>query len=507
MWQSQLISASDPTISPAPTGEQAPVAPVSSHAAAVEAEESRVGSVIGNYRLVERIGHGGMGTVYRGQHEELRRFVALKILRQKYSGDEEALQRFFNEAKATSAIDHPGIVKIFDFGRTADGLAFIAMELLRGEPLSNRIENSPLSEQRALGIIRQLASALAAAHAIGIVHRDLKPDNVFLCIDPDMPEGERIKLLDFGIAKLALPDERTPAPALTQTGTLLGTPSYMSPEQCRGVKVDVRSDIYALGCILFELISGRLVFLGEGAGDLIVAHISEPPPLLVTVVPGTTPAVANLTARLLAKLPEQRPPNCSALIDAIDRIIAAGVHHAATAPKPQPKPAEIPSDSDIWLEPKKSGAETAKLPKPQLPIGKFILIGTTLAFAVVGYAFYRNSRPTAAPALALRPSNDVTVGLAPQDATQASPSPDAAPPIPTALILHVTTVPPGATVFVDNIRVGASPLTWTRPTKQGKRTLNVTVQLPGYRDNVFEVPSSAVGDVQHMLTLAPLRHK
>jgi serine/threonine protein kinase len=507
LWHSYRISASNPILLPLVNTNEATPQPAASSETSVVAEASLVGSVIGNYRLVELIGRGGMGTVYRGQHEELRRFVALKILRPKYSGNEEALQRFFNEARATSAIDHPGIVKIFDFGRTADGLAFIAMELLRGESLSHRIEVKPLSEQRALGIIRQLASALAAAHAIGIVHRDLKPDNIFLCIDPDMADGERIKLLDFGIAKLALPDETTPAPALTQTGTLMGTPSYMSPEQCRGVKVDLRSDIYALGCILFELISGRLVFLGEGAGDLIVAHISEPPPLLMTVVPGTTPAVADITARLLAKLPAQRPPTCNALIEAIDRVIAGGVLTTAIAPKPAPKPAEIPSDSDIWLAPKKTGVETVKIPKHRLPIGKYIVVGTMLVFTILGYAVCRNSRQAAAPAPPLRPTNDATLQFTDTEALVAPRPPDTLPPIPTGLTVHVTTLPPNATIFVDNLRVGSSPLTWTRPAQQANRKLIVTVQLSGYRDNVFEVSPSAVGEVRHVLTLAPLRRR
>ncbi len=504
MWHCYRISDSNPKRLPLVVTNEATPPPAANSETAVVAEASLVGSVIGNYRLVELVGRGGMGTVYRAQHEELRRFVAFKILRAKYSGNEEALQRFFIEAKATSAIDHPGIVKIFDFGRTSDGLAFIAMELLRGEPLSHRIEGTPLSEQRALGIIRQLASALAAAHTIGIVHRDLKPDNIFLCIDTEMPDGERIKLLDFGIAKLALPDEAAPAPALTQTGTLIGTPSYMSPEQCRGVNVDLRSDIYALGCILFELISGRLVFLGEGSGDLIVAHISEPPPLLMTVVPGTTPAVADLTARLLAKFPEQRPPHCTALIEAIDRVVAGGVRSEPIAPTPPPKPAEIPSDSDIWLAPKRTGAETVRIPERRLPIGKYIVVGTTLVFTLLGYAVCRNSRQAHAPAPPLRPTNDATLQFTDQDAAVAPRPPDTAPPVPTGLTLHVTTSPPNATIFVDNLRVGSSPLTWTRPAQQANRKLIVTVQLSGYRDNVFEVSPSAVGDVRHVLTLESL---
>lgn len=504
LCQSARISSDPPhkPKGPLPTTNDAGLAsgPRADTEVDADVEPSLVGTIMGNYQIKEMIGRGGMGSVYRGQHIELRQSVAIKVLRKKYSGHDEALRRFFNEAKATTLIEHPGIVKTLDFGRTPEGLAFITMELLRGQTLAERIEGQTFSERRALSMIRQIASALAATHAIGIIHRDLKPDNVFLCPDPDMPEGERIKLLDFGIAKLTNPDE-TPN-AKTQTGAVMGTPAYMSPEQCRAIKLDHRADLYSLGCMLFELISGRLVFSGEGAGDLIVAHISEPAPSLVKVVEGTTPAVADLTARLLAKAPEERPPSCLALMEAIDRVVAAGVRNEATVPKPAPKQVRPPSDSDIALAPRFVGTTTAKLRKPKRRIGKFVLLAGATVIGLAGFMMCRNSREASAPT---KPQPAVVAVDAAPPKAPAPPQPNVPPTIPTTLTLHVTTTPANATVFVDNIRVGNTPLHWVRPPDKTKRALNVAVQLAGYREVDFDVPPTAVGDLQHVLTLVPKR--
>jgi len=465
-----------------------------------DVEPALSGTIMGNYEIKELLGRGGMGSVYRGQHIELRQSVAIKVLRKKYSGHEEALRRFFNEAKATTLIEHPGIVKTLDFGRTSEGLAFITMELLRGQTLADRIVGQTFGERRALSIIRQIASALAATHAIGIIHRDLKPENVFLCPDPDMPDGERIKLLDFGIAKLTNPDE-TPS-AKTQTGAVMGTPAYMSPEQCRAIKLDHRADLYSLGCILFELLSGRLVFSGEGAGDLIVAHISEPPPSLIKIVDGTTPAVADLTARLLAKAPEERPPSCVALMEAIDRVVAAGVRNEATVPPPAPEQVRPPSDSDIVLAPAVAGKTTARVRKPKRHIGKFVLLAGASAVGLAGFMMCRNSREATAPAKPPLPAVTSVDAAAPKDAP---PTPAMTPTVPTTLTLHVTTTPANATVYVDNIRVGTTPMHWIRPPDKNKRALKVAVQLAGYREVNFDVPPTAVGDLHHVLTLVPKR--
>jgi TPR repeat protein/tRNA A-37 threonylcarbamoyl transferase component Bud32 len=281
-----------------------------------------VGITLGSYELHREIGRGGMGAVYVGRHQLLGRSAAIKILLPQYSRDQELVQRFFNEARAATAVRHPGIVEIFDFGYAADGSAYIVMELCEGESLATRLHRtSALPVANALAIARQIAGALSAAHRAGIVHRDLKPDNIFIVPDPDVAGGERIKLLDFGIAKLT---NDSLGAAATQTGAIMGTPYYMSPEQCRGAgKVDHRADLYSLGCILFEMLCGRVPFVGNGPGDIISAHLLIPPPqpsALAAWVPGDVEA---LVLALLAKTPDARPNSADEVVVAIHRLLGS----------------------------------------------------------------------------------------------------------------------------------------------------------------------------------------
>ena len=276
------------------------------------------GATIGQYRVTGLIGRGGMGAVYAGEHSLLGRPAAIKVLLPELSQKQDIVMRFFNEARAATAIRHPGIIEIYDFGWTPEGAAFIVMEHLEGETLSRRSARARLPWQAVLTVARQIAGALAAAHAKGIVHRDLKPDNIFMVLDPEVPGGERIKLLDFGIAKLA--GESSSTVNVTKTGAVMGTPTYMAPEQCRGVSVDHRADLYALGCIMFELCSGRPPFVGEGTGDVLAAHIHVAVPALASLSIAVPHAVEELIRCLLAKSPSQRLPNAEALIRAIDAI-------------------------------------------------------------------------------------------------------------------------------------------------------------------------------------------
>ncbi len=204
--------------------------------------------MIGAYRIQKRIGEGGMGSVWLAEHTMLGRRAAIKVLHPEFSTKPEIVTRFFNEARAATAIAAPGIVQIFDFGHHTDGSAYIVMELLDGEPLDQRLARlGALAVPDALRIMRQVASALGAAHARGIVHRDVKPENIFIVRDSEVASGERAKVLDFGIAKLASDQ----GAVRTQTSAVMGTPLYMSPEQCRGAgHVDQRSDVYSLGCVL-----------------------------------------------------------------------------------------------------------------------------------------------------------------------------------------------------------------------------------------------------------------
>ena len=285
--------------------------------------------VIGQYRITGVLGEGGMGKVYAAEHTLLGRTAAVKVLLPDLSSKQEVVQRFFNEARAATAIRHPGIVEIYDFGWTNEGAAFIVMEHLQGETLRARRTRGTMPWNIALAVTRQIAGALGAAHAKGIVHRDLKPDNIFLVLDPEVPGGERIKLLDFGIAKLA--GDTAPNVQVTRTGAVMGTPTYMAPEQCRGVAIDHRADLYALGCILFELCAGRPPFVGEGAGDVLAAHIHLPPPTFAASGVRAPAPVEHLLQRLLTKSPDRRIQSAEVLIADIDAVTAESRSATANA--------------------------------------------------------------------------------------------------------------------------------------------------------------------------------
>jgi eukaryotic-like serine/threonine-protein kinase len=282
-----------------------------------------LGRSLGNYNVVSKIGEGGMGVVYLARHLTLGRPVAIKVLHPALSSNQDMVTRFFNEARAATAVRNPGIVEVFDFGTLEDGSAYIVMELLEGENLGARIRRGRLGVAATMTIVRAIARALQAAHEQGIVHRDLKPDNVFLVPDPELPSGERIKLLDFGIAKLAPTAGEV---SQTRTGMVMGTPTYMAPEQCRGAgTVDHRADLYALGCVAYQMMCGQPPFVSEGAGDLIARHLYFPPQPLRSLSPEIPADVDDLVLWLLQKDPAARPATAADLIRAIDKLAAVSV--------------------------------------------------------------------------------------------------------------------------------------------------------------------------------------
>jgi serine/threonine protein kinase len=274
---------------------------------------------------------GGMGAVYLGEHTLIGRKAAIKVLLPEFSRKQDICDRFFNEARAGTAIGHPGIVQIFDFGYHKDGSAYLVMELLLGEALNDRLDRlRRLGEDDVLRITRQCASALAAAHAAGIVHRDLKPANIFLSSDPEMEAGERVKILDFGIAKLT--DSSAAGDLRTRTGSMMGTPAYMSPEQCRGAGlVDHRSDIYSLGCVMFRMLCGRPPFLADGVGEIIASHLREPSPSPRTFEPAISPALEAVVQRTLAKQPEARFASMEELASVLQSLRHGGAARPGTA--------------------------------------------------------------------------------------------------------------------------------------------------------------------------------
>ena len=277
---------------------------------------------IGRYQLGKKLGSGGFGVVFRAHDTSLDREVALKFLHAEHTATPQMLGRFLQEARSAAKIAHPGIVTVYECGQisgtggAADGSAYIAMELLQGESLTDRLARcGRLDPPAAMEIVRQVAAALEAAHRAGIVHRDLKPDNIFLVPDSAVQNGERIKVLDFGIAKLS----RASSGVETQSMTVFGTPRYMSPEQCRSAaNVDHRSDIYTLGCILFELVCGKPPFAGA-AGELIAQHVLVDPPSADSIDDSLPPTLVLLISELLEKEPADRPQTMAAVIRALER--------------------------------------------------------------------------------------------------------------------------------------------------------------------------------------------
>jgi len=259
------------------------------------------GSPVGEYEIQKQIGEGAMGTVYSAIHPLIGKRVAIKVLKPELCANQATIDRFVHEAQAVNQIGHPNIVDVFMLSELPDGRAYFVMEWLQGEDLKSRLARGPITVADACDILDGIARALDAAHAKDIVHRDLKPDNVFL---HQVEAGPlMVKLLDFGIAKLV---RVTPGTEKTQTGNMLGTPRYISPEQARGIQVDHRSDIYSLGVMAYEMLAGRPPFQGETAMDLVVKHLGEPAPPLsqFTKVPKS---LEQCVMRMLEKDPANRP--------------------------------------------------------------------------------------------------------------------------------------------------------------------------------------------------------
>jgi len=305
--------------------------------AAVLVEEldiERIGTTIGNYHLDQILGRGGMGTVYSGEHIYIRKKVAIKILHKQFAKFDEAVHRFLREARAASSINHPNIVDVTDFGPMPDGGVYFVMEYLDGTSLEDLMEREgALALHRSLNIANQIALALAAAHETSIVHRDLKPDNIMLIRKPgrrdviraeqrevvtteETPTGkfviekedtyDFVKVLDFGIAKVVTPEEMSMRHTIQ--GAVFGTPEYMSPEAARGEDVDHRADIYSLGVILFDMVTGHPPFEATAAAEVLTMHINNTPPLASDVAPSLeiTENADLLIMRAMSKDPDAR---------------------------------------------------------------------------------------------------------------------------------------------------------------------------------------------------------
>src|SRR6202040_1689728 len=272
-----------------------------------------IGSTISHYRILERLGGGGMGVVYKGWDLKLERYAAVKFLSPHRSGSEDFKRRFAREARTASRLEHPNICTVFETDETDDGRLFIAMAFCEGESLKRKIERGPLPLPQALGIAAQVASGLAAAHDKGVVHRDIKPGNVMVA------EDGRVKIVDFGIAHLA--DETR----LTRTGDVMGTTAYISPEQFLSAETDHRADLWSLGVVLYEMLTGRLPWINGDEQELINAIVKRPGGSISTLRPGVPQPLERVVAGALAKRPAaryQRAAELQADLLAISELVA-----------------------------------------------------------------------------------------------------------------------------------------------------------------------------------------
>jgi serine/threonine protein kinase len=325
---------------------------------------------IGDFTILGKLGEGGMGTVYRAEDPRLKRKAAIKTMKPELAAKPENRERFLQEAQAAAAVEHDNIVSIWQIGELADGSLFIAMPLLQGEMLDDRLKRERvLSLGVLLKVIRDVADGLAAAHAKGLIHRDIKPSNVWLEGDPAAKEFRRCKILDFGLARSVVADDMH----LTASGMILGTPAYMAPEQGRGEAVDHRADLFSLGVLLYRMAAGRLPFEGTNVMAVLTALATVTPAPLGTLKPTLPPALSDLCDRLLCKDPAGRPQSAAEVAATVRRIArdlqpkpSAPVVPVATAvlvPTATLRPADSPWE-DITSEGHES-VHPMPLPKPK----------------------------------------------------------------------------------------------------------------------------------------------
>ncbi|MBJ6762441.1 protein kinase [Myxococcaceae bacterium JPH2] len=389
----------------------------------------QIDSVLRNtYKVISVLGRGGMGSVFLAQHLRLPgKQVAVKVLRTHENLSPEIHARFRREAEIASRLGHPNIVEVLDFDALEDGSPFLVLEFLRGESLADRLRRGRLSLDETFSFVRQMGSALQTAHRAGVVHRDLKPANVFLVpTDSGGVVGERVKLLDFGISKVMSSDTLQ-----TQEAVLIGTPQYMSPEQAQGRnrQIDARTDLFALGGIVFEMLAGMTPFGGGSLAEIIYRIVHEPPLSLATLVPGTPPSVVAAVERALAKNPDERFQDIGAFVSALTGTAlqslppSAAALEAMSAARASPSGIALPSDDPPSLsgtiapgsQPSaRPPPNTARFgPQPSAPVSS-----GTMGFG-------------AAPAAQAAPSPNDTFGLG---ATMASAQ--APVPVPVAPAAH-----------------------------------------------------------------------
>ncbi|MCA3014146.1 MAG: protein kinase [Myxococcaceae bacterium] len=384
----------------------------------------------GRYRIVGGLGKGAMGRVYRAVQVGLNRAVALKVLDSNYGAgrDESFRQRFLVEAALTAKLGHPNTVRIFDYGCSPDGIFYLAMEFLEGEPLDRVLAKGPLGWRRVLSMGQQVARALREAHELGVVHRDLKPANIMVLSADD--DADHVKVLDFGLVKSFVEGQELEGRAITQQGMLMGSPPYMAPEQGDRNRADPRSDVYSLGCILFECLTGKPPFSGSSPLEIILKHVNEPVPPVVTP-PNFEPipdGMSAIVARCLQKSPMDRFQSMDEVLQAMSELAVP------VATPPTDTPATLP-------------------PQPAAPAP------SNTALLVAGFV------------LALFVGVGGTAVVLKWGRTEPSQQP---------VRFHIETEPPGAEVSIGRVIKGTTPLEFELPAVDGRAQAEVTLRKDGF---------------------------
>jgi eukaryotic-like serine/threonine-protein kinase len=425
------------------------------------------GQMVGEFEVGRLLAAGGMGIVYSAIHPVIGKRAAIKVLHPGLCDNDEAIDRFLTEARSVNRIGHPNIVDVFAFGTLSDGRSYMVMEWLAGESLGQRLAHGgALGLDEALAVLDQTADALEAAHEKGIIHRDLKPDNIFLV--PMRSGRTQVKLLDFGIAKLVeAPGDQTLQS--TQPGSIMGTPGYLSPEQARGITVDGGSDVYALGCLAFEMLAGRTPFNCDNTADMIVAHLETPPPHIRELVPSVPRAIDELFVRMLDKARERRPS--LAEVRAACHLQPKDSKESVPAPAPSAEiAAAVVTDDD---------SVPARSRRPILFAALAASVTVIVGLIVVFSGAYDSKDDVAVPAVA-----DVHVPAAHPTA----PSPEPAPPLPVNGTL-VVSVQPAAAISVDGKTLGTEATRHELPIEAGIH--EVIVSAPGHAQAVRVVRVNA----------------
>jgi eukaryotic-like serine/threonine-protein kinase len=436
-----------------------------------------IGQLVAGYTLEERLGEGGMGIVYRAHDKEGKK-VALKILRAEYTQNQDILDRFYQEAKTVNSIHHKNIVEILDFGTLDRGSPYILMEHLSGADLAKILrESGPLTPKRAISVALEVAEALAAAHDAGVIHRDLKPDNVFL-----LERGDTVKLLDFGIAKLTRKLDPSEERARTRTGVIMGTPYYMSPEQASGKPVDGQTDVYALGIIFYEMLTGRVPFRSpDGPLHVLMQHINEPPTPPSELVPGLPPDIEQVVLSCLEKEKERRYPSIRALIEDLGRL------RDGEAPRYTPPP--LP--------------RRVRRPPVALALAVALLVGLALGGTLYAAGLWPKEARGETQAPKSAPPALLAEGPKPPERPAAPPTLEAAPKTETVTVA-LSTTPPGAEIILDGAPTSkVTPNSLVLPKQE--REVSIAFRLEGYTESVKAV--SLAGDSAVDSRLAPERSK